>query len=271
MILRDFYYLDTARLSDYISNLDPGDTKEIRETITQESDQGPGVVELDADPGIVQMPQKKMRERVLQISEKHSFNLLYGKMQESLVEIDDDVDVSSLKRSAVEVTREFELSPINNMIDSLFQLIKMMQSMDAPELKDAESRQIITMMSVLFQNPDEKKDETSLVSMGNDGELSVVFSAQQQYMLRNLKDLEGEATLVGKATKVIKEGDSLDLLSHLRILPRSIRRNQGMRESLMKMFEDWPKELGLGPSVGHDSLVIEGPVVVVDPLAVFID
>ncbi len=89
MQLRDYLYLDLKRLEDYMSILDPGEIRELREIIREEN---AGLEVPMPKLGQVTDSGKPRREetmeRSLSVSAKHSFNRLYEKLSKTLIDMD---------------------------------------------------------------------------------------------------------------------------------------------------------------------------------------
>lgn len=273
MQLRDYLYLDSKRLEDYMSILDPGDLRELREVI-REDNAGLEIPmpKLGKSSDIGSGKREETTERALSVSAKHSFNRLYEKLLETLIDVDTNVNADSIKRGmAVEATREFEPSPVAQMIDSLLDLIRMMQSFNVPELKDEETKHAMAFMSNLFRGDTNREKDVPVVSNLSDATYSIAFLAERQYLLRRPEELSGELTLVGKVRRVIPRDQDLDLLAFSNVLPRSMTRSTGasaeIREAIVQLFANWPEELG--HALERDSLIMKGPIIIIDPLAVF--
>ncbi|MGA6173086.1 DUF6414 family protein [Streptomyces sp. NPDC012600] len=274
MRLLDYLYLDTMKLSDYMSSVDPGVLKEMRETTkTQQSD------EEEAETFLGQVPtdSKKLksestRERVLSASEKSSFNRLYDAIGNNLKAYDEDTEINLAeieKRGLIEVTRDFEPSPLSQMIDSILEFAAMAQNMGAMDDSD-ETRDAIHGITMLFRGNEATEKEVPVVSSGGEFETSVFFMAHREYILRGTESLDGESTVVGRVEKIVPIGQEVDLFDTLKILPRAMRRGQAgvdLKNSLKDAFRSWPQDLG-GP-ISDDAFTLPGPLVVVSPLAVF--
>jgi hypothetical protein len=89
--------------------------------------------------------------------------------------------------------------------------------------------------------------------------------------LRDPDELTGELTLVGKVRKIVAAGDHIDLLELSDVMPRAMRRSAAsskqFREGIVELFSNWPKELGT--PLDRDALEMKGPVIIVDPLAIY--
>lgn len=273
MRLLDYLYLDTTKLSDYMSAVDPGVLKEMRETTkTQQSDE-------EGESFLNQIPtdgkktkSESTHERVLSASEKSSFGRLYDAIKSNLRTYDEDTEINLTeieKRGLIEVTRDFEPSPLSQMIDSILEFATMAQNMGAMEDSD-ETREAIHGITMLFRGNGSTQKEVPVVSSGDDFDTSVFFLAHREYILRGTESLDGESTLVGRVEKIVLSGQEVDLFDMLKILPRAMRRGQAgtdLKNSLKDAFRSWPQDLG-GP-ISDDAFTLPGPLVVVSPLAVF--
>jgi hypothetical protein len=275
--LRDYLYLDTERLDDYLSDLDPGALQSVRETVREASEKR----DVDAIPSFNETPAagsrteiEELRERTLSISAKHSFSRLYdalrGKNRITMKDVDEVLPVDTIsKGDVVELTRDFTPSPVTEMIESMFELIKIMQGMGL-ESELAGSEDAIQGLSLLFQR-DERDPDVPMLSESHAGDATVLFVAQRRFLLCPIDEFEGEMTIFGRAQRVVAPGDEVDMFDLLRVFPRSLRRVKGdgksMRELLVELFEKWPDELG-GP-VTKDALTLKGPALFINPVAAY--
>jgi hypothetical protein len=266
MDLRDYLYLDPVRLSDYASSLGISELRALNQTVEEERYHSG---ELDV-PFDSQSPSRRTEERTLSVSDRHTFGALYERLKASITDVDASPDKVQ-KYAPVEATREFAPSPITRMIESLFEVIHMMRSFDAPQLNEPDSQQVLAMISAFFGRDDQNANELPMISTPLDQHYSVLFLAHKDHMLRSAEEFEEEVTVVGKVKKIVLPHQSLDLMDYLRVLPRNLRRSgevgNKMKLAITDLFENWPEELG--PSIERDALMLTGPVVVIDPLVVF--
>lgn len=279
MILRDYMYLDTGRLQDYLSSLDPGVIEEFTETTRLQSDKegkagikasffGAGV---DAGAG-GRSEEESTREQTVRINAQHMFSRIYDELDKGgSIKVFNEDDTLTLdrvrRREVVEITGNFSPSPLNDMIDSILNLMNVMEEMGfVEEVGDPETQQVVRALAMIFRG-DEGKEEVPMVSRAEqqDG-ASVVFLAKSRFLLIDQEDFEGDMTVFGKVQKLVPEGESIDLFDFLK-LPRAIRREANLKEELFGMFESWPKELG-GP-IARESTEVKGPALVVTPVAVY--
>lgn len=273
MAFRDYLYLDTNRLEDYLSHLDKGDIESIRDTSrtleNEESvtDAPPLNEPVDDTPGRTET--ENVQERILRISAKHQFDRLYKALQNEIVNLDRD-KTPPVRQSIVELTRDFEPSPVSQMIESLLQLTDMIQGMGVVDVSDTETQEAMNAMTMLFRREGQSED-VPMLSRVEDSEYSILFSAKRKHLLCEADVFEGEMTLVGKVQQVVPPGKSVDLFDLLKVLPRSLRRGKkggnDLREAIVGLFESWPDELG--GALSKDAMELHGPALFVSPLAVF--
>lgn len=269
--LRDYVYLDSVRIMDYLSAFDPGQAQGLREVVrmAEESSRMP------ADLGAVPRPGTNTdttHELTLNITARHSFSRLYDLVAEdglSEYQRVRDMPPDVPRNKVVEVSGNFEISPLNQMIDSILGIIDMMGQLEMTEsFADAESQQIIRMISVLFARGGSER-MVDMLHRGDAG-ASILFSMEPQYVVRSTDDVRGGLTVFGKIQRVVPAGETVDLFDVFKVLPRAVRRVSGsseLRDAFVNMFERWPDQLG-GP-VSADALTIAGPAYVISPAAVY--
>ncbi len=279
MILRDYIYIDTGRLQNYLSSLDQGVIEEFTETTRTQSDKegragikaevfGSGV---DAGAG-GRSEEESTREQTVRINAQHMFSRIYDELDKGdSIKVFDEDDTLTLdrvrRREVVEITGNFSPSPLNDMIDSILNLMNVMEEMGfVEEVGDPETQQVVRALAMIFRG-NEGKEEVPMISRAEqqDG-ASVVFLAKSRFILVDQEDFEGGMTVFGKVQELIPEGKSVDLFDFLK-LPKAMRGEAKLKEELFKMFETWPKELG-GP-IARESAEVKGPALIVVPVAVY--
>jgi hypothetical protein len=271
MQLRDYMYLDLKRLEDYLSILDRGELRELREIVREEESANEVPMPRlgkSSDPS--QPKRESTTERILSVSAKHSFNQLYEKLSGSLIDVDNNDTSDAIKRGvAVEAIRSFEPSLVARIIDAFLDHMRIMKTI-AP--KDKEAKQAFALLSSFFQGGVDKERDVSIVSYSTDTAYSIVFLAERKYLLRSPDEFNDEMTLVGKVRRIIPSDQDLDLLAFSNVLPRHMTAtaadSREMLDDMMEGFGGWREVFG--PRPDRDALVMKGPAIIIDPLAVFI-
>lgn len=242
--LRDYLYLDLKRLEDYLSILEPtGEVRQLSETIHNERVQAASMPKFGepADEGDPRHGEITI-ERTMSVSAKHAFNRLYEKLSDSIIDIDEKPGEVT-RGSAVKVTRDFEPSPVGQMVESLPEVMRMILSSGESELDDEEGKMVELVVDRLLKGSD-TQHENPIIAKASSPSYSVVFLADPQYMLRGSAEMAGDMTLVGKARRVIPDNQELNLLALPNVLPRGIRQSGILDGDIDELFTDWPEELG---------------------------
>ena len=273
MILRDYTYLDTGRLQNYLSSLDPGVVDELTEVTRSQTDKegraGIKAYVVEAGGG-GRTENETTHERTMRITAQNMFSRVYEELEKAdLIKVfdeDDSLELEGLRRrEVVEVTRDFSPSPMNDAIDAIMSLMTTMEQMGFVEEINDEEAEMVRTMAMIFRG-DEDNEELPMVSRGDQNTASVVFSARSKYILDDQSNFQGPMTVFGKVKKVIPVSQSLDLFDFLK-LPSAVRNEATMKKELLEMFHSWPKELG-GP-IKKESMEVAGPAIVVTPVAVY--
>jgi len=103
------------------------------------------------------------------------------------------------------------------------------------------------------------------------GDASVVFFAKEVFVLGLGAEFRGKMTLFGKVRELVPAGSSIDLIDLLKVLPPGVCGAHGfggtLKDAIHDLMGEWPKEFG-GP-IGRDEVVVQGPAVVVTPVAAY--
>jgi hypothetical protein len=280
MILPDYKYLDTNKVESYLSRLPTGAIEALKETDTSTSGKegGGGIAaSLFKAEGKVSSAGETSREKTIRISYQRMFHQLYEALkQEDAITIYDEhepVKLENLRKgTVVEVARDFELSPVNDLVESL---LKIMSMGDEPALGrtvgSQEERQKNEFVKNLLQGDPQDK-EIPMISTDDEEGPTVVFLAKNRYIIPN-EELDGEVTVFGKVDRILPQNSSLDLIDLMdlfKALPRRLRRSSfmtDMKRDLLEKFQSFPDSLG-GP-IDEEKFVVHGPAIVVSPVAVY--
>src|SRR5215203_7095268 len=137
LLLRDYKYIDVARIVDYLSSVDPGVVGELTRRMKSNSgaDINGGIdLQFFKMGGGARKGDETEVQQTVRIYAQHMFNRLYGELETAgtiqTVDLDTPLKAESLNKSSVlEITREFRPSPLNQMLDSFVQVFNMMKAM----------------------------------------------------------------------------------------------------------------------------------------------
>ncbi len=265
---------------DYLSSIDPGVVGEL--TQRMKSDSGvdfSGTVNLQALKlgGKGRKGNESEVEQTVRIYGQHMFNRLYGELNSEdaiqTIGMDTPLEIHELDKSSVlEITREFRPSPLNQMLDSFVEVLDMMKSLGLEnEIADGNDMREIKAVIRLLRGEDGNNDVPMFAKADDSSDTSVVFVVRENFLLGAASEFRGEMTLFGKVQEKVQPGSSIDLLDLLKILPPGVREAQAsggeFKLALHSFMGEWPEEFG-GP-IDPKEVVIEGPAVVVTPVAAY--
>jgi hypothetical protein len=278
--LRDYKYIDVARIVDYLSSVDPGVVSELTERIKSNSgvDINGGInIQAFKLGGGARTGDETEVQQTVRIYAQHMFNRLHGELQEAgaiqTIDLNTPLEGKGLTKSSVlEITREFRPSSLNQVLDSFMEVVNMMKALGfEEELGDESSMQQIMAVIGLLRGEDGNNEVPMFAEADDSNDASVVFVARQNFLLGAGAEFRGEMTLFGKVQEQVPSGASIDLLDLLRVLPPGIRKAEAFgtpfKEAIHELMGEWPKEFG-GP-IKRDEVIIEGPAVVVTPVAAY--
>ncbi|QIN82497.1 hypothetical protein GBA63_07450 [Rubrobacter tropicus] len=280
LLLRDYEYIDVARITDYLSSVDPGVANELTQRIKSNTGVNvSGGINIQAFKlgGGARKGDESEVQQTIRVYAQHMFSRLYDEVQKAgaiqTVDLDTPLEMDGLSRSSVlEVTRDFRPSPLHQMLDSFTGIVDRMKSLGMESELGDEANMEQIMRIVGWLRGEEGSNEVPMFSKADeDGDASVVFVARENFVLGMGTEFRGEMTLFGKVQELVPAGSSIDLIDLLKVLPPGVRGANGfggtLKDAIHDFMGEWPKELG-GP-IERDEVVVQGPAVVVTPVAAY--
>jgi hypothetical protein len=281
LLLRDYKYVDVARITDYLSSVDPGVAGELTQRIKSNSGvdiSGGFNIQAFKLGGGAQKGNETEVQQTVRIHAQHMFNRLHGELEKTgavhTVDSHTPLEMEGLSKSSVlEVTRNFRPSPLNQMLDSFVEVLDMMKSLgfDEEEFADGNNMQQIEAVINLLRGENGSNEIPMFAKADESDDVSVVFVAKENFVLGTGAEFRGEMTLFGKVQELVPSGASIDLLDLLKVLPPGVREAEAFgstfKEAIRTFMGEWPKEFG-GP-IKNDEVIVEGPAVVVTPVAAY--
>ena len=263
MILRDFKYIDVARIVDYLSSIDPGVVSDLTQRMKSNSGvdiSGGFNIQAFKFGGGARKGDETEVQQTVRIYAQHMFNRLYEELHDAgaiqAVDLNTPLEPEDLTKSSVlEITREFRPSPLNQMLDSFVRIFNMMKSMGfedqlRDEVGDEVDMQQVMNIIGLLQGESGSNEVPMFAKADEPDGASVVFVVRENFLLGSSADFRGEMTLFGKVQEQIPSGSSIDLLDLLKVLPPGVREADAFggafKEAIHELMGEWPKQFG-GP------------------------
>jgi len=280
LLLRDYKYIDVARITDYLSSVDPGVAGELTQRIKSNTglDVSGGInIQAFKLGGGARKGDESEVQQTVRVYAQHMFNRLYEEVQKAgsiqTVDVDTPLEMEGLSKSSVlEITRDFRPSPLHQMLDSFTGVVDKLELLGmTDELGDEADMQQVMAIIAMLRGEDGNNEVPMFFGADEAGDVSVVFVARENFVLGTGAEFRGEMTLFGKVQELIPMGSSIDLLDHLRVLPPGVRDTAAFgsefKEEIRTLMSAWPEEFG-GP-IGTNEVIIEGPAVVITPVAAY--
>ena len=284
LLLRDYKYIDVARITDYLSSVDPGVSGELTQRIRSNTglDISGGInIQAFKLGGGARKGDESEVQQTVRVYAQHMFNRLYEEVQNAgsvkTIDVDTPLEMDGLSKSSVlEITRDFRPSPLHQMLDSFTGVMDKLEFLGMADVLEDELEDETDMQQVMkiigMLRGEAGNTEVPMFSKAEEaGHASVVFVARENFVLGTGTEFRGEMSLFGKVQELIPVGSSIDLLDLLRVLPPGVRDTGAFgsefKEEIRTLMSGWPEEFG-GP-IDTNEAIIEGPVVVMTPVAAY--
>jgi len=264
-MLRNFLYLDTVALDQYLSQLEGSLVEDIDQKITRKRSAGAGA-------RIAGTGAKVGGGREVEVLEKRAMppSARFQRLYDLLTKRDDiqyldafDENIwQQLKRGELlEIQAKIRLpEPVIFMqqIQSLQPVIEIMKRFGNDPLEDPKTKEAYTAYIELVSNR-ENKELPIVFEAVSTPSYTFASSLKKEFLLAADKNMKGEATVVGKITRILQRGTREELVSVVpevtnlvRSLNRQQRRKRGTSAPPSQIAEN-----------------IEGPAIILSVLAVY--
>lgn len=266
MILRNFLYLDTSVLNDYLSTIEgfieegPIDQTEI------EKKNKSGNANVKIVEGKIASETATETKQKLARTDASKFNKLYSYLSEnSMIQFLDAFDESiwnQIRRGEIiEVPSRISISKVFKMtqdLQGISPMIEMMNAFGQEPFIDQKEANIFAGISKLSENATKQNVPVIFESESTKG-YSFFTQLQRQYIKTDVSNLEDGADILGKVQKIIPKGKQEEVFS---LVPafESFTGNLS-REQKRKMINDKKRQ--------NVADFVKGPAIVITPIAIF--
>jgi hypothetical protein len=265
MVLRDFLFLDTDVLNDYLSMLEGYVTEEpIEQTEKEQKDAG-GKFDLKAIGGEGKVSGSKETKKKLAITDAARFQNLYELLEEqSAIQVLDafDVDIWTQLRKGemLEVDANIRLPQGLLMlkdVENMSSLIDIMKIAGQDPFTDNQARVAYEGMKAVGQSLGERPIPLIFEAASTKG-LSFVAHLNKKHMRRDFTEFQGEATIFGKIQRIVPKGQKIEAFSLVPAITGSATLNRQQRRKMEK-----------SAAANNITEEIKGPVIILTPVAVY--
>ena len=270
MKLRNFLYLNTKIINDYLSAIDGYVYSEEAQSIaksTEDAMKAGGNIKLLSGEGTHAGKTEEEITRSVQISDAAKFDKVFRYLQNG----DEDEQIkyyeclseeifNDLRRDnflEVLVTARFsKMKELTDTVKKLSELATVIQGITDQQLLDKQAKEAVAGFSALGELKSGKS--ISCVFSFEDGKYPLVAYLDEDYFKCDQENFVGESYMVCKVLRKIQKGQSVkldEIFDDIKKIPM----NRQQRRNLPKSMEN--------PEILRD--VIKGPALVVVPIAVY--
>lgn len=269
MKLRNFLYLNTKVIEDYIAAIDGYTYDEEAQSISTSSEscvEGKGTLGIATGQGIRTGMKAEEVKRSVKISDAAKFDRIYNYLQDDetdglkYYEFITEEEYNKLRRDDfIEVLVTARFSKMKALTDSVVkfaELANILETFTEQNILDKEAKEAVNGFAALGQLGSDKA--ISCVFEFEDNKIPLVADLNQSFFRCEQSNFVGQAYLLCKVIRKIPKGQSIkldEIFDDIKKLPLN-------REQRRKM----PKEME-NPTEVRD--VIKGPALIVSPIAVY--
>jgi len=266
MMLRNFLFLDTSAVDDYLAALQ-GSILDgpIEQTETGKSEKG-GKAGYKIIEGNITSETSTEKKQKLAVTDAAKFQQLYEiienqQMLKFLDLIDEDTWSDIRRGDLLEIEASIRLPEwftMTQLVDDLYPLIQLMTAFGQDPLADPTVKTAIDGISGLAKIT-EKQPVPLLFEATSTPGYSFSSNLSRQYFRIDLKDLNGEAIIFGKVQKILKKGEKQEVFS---ILPGMSKALPNMNKTQQRKIQQDAVKKGL-------SEIIQGPAIILTTVAIY--
>lgn len=265
MALRDFLFLDTQVLSDYLSSLE-GYIVEGAIEQTESGEKGvDGKVDLKAVSGGAKTSRSTETKKKLAITDVAQFQQLYDLLEEQValqyLEAFDEAIWSQLRRGEIlEIQAQIKLPKgllITRDVENIAPLLNLMQLLGQDPLADQQSKTAFEGMRAVGKSIEDRPVPIIFEAVSTP-RYSFVAHLPKKYIRRDLIELQGEATVFGKIQRILPKGERLEVFSLVPSLTGAASLNRKQRRKMQKSAND-----------NQVTEEVKGPAIIITPVAVY--
>jgi len=265
MILRNFLFLDTATMVDYLAVLE-GYTVEgpIEQTEAEKKGIGgkAGYKVIEAEKASETSTETKRR---LTMTEAAQFQRLYEILEEqnliqSLDAFDAAIWAQIRKGELLEIEASVQLPEpfmLTRAIEDISPLLDIMAAFDQDPLSDPKARTAFEGVRAITKLAENKPIPLLFEAVSTPG-FRFVSHLPRKFLRCALADLQGEMTVFGKAHRILDKSEKLEVFS---LFPDLTSLPNLNREQRRKIQRDMSKK--------NLAEVIRGPAIVLAPIAIY--
>lgn len=267
-ILREFIYLDRPKLEDFLSGVEEGLVRQIKEGEKTTGRQVQGNINLGVGGvGGKGRVSESLREFILEATDASLFQRLYSLDRDEpfITHVDifnQEQWLSMEEGQVIEVEAAVNISELERIFDTISDLLQLMEVIQPGALEDAKSKQIIGLLQLRKRNAVVGVRIEPVKSPSS--KYQFVASLRDEFLRGAKSELSGNFRVFGRIQKKLKSNEKYDLF---KLLPTEFQLGSKEMREFLRKFKDMPPILGKTPSM--KDIKVGYPAMVLTPVAVY--
>lgn len=268
--LRNFYYLNTSIIDDYISSIDGSlvQTEDVSERVATDKgiSAGAGAFSIKVDAGIKAQIEKETK-RILVQTYAGKFQKIYTFLDSEnegvpFYDYMDEESWSNISRNQfLEIDVTIRFSKIETIIGSLGTILPFFNQLkndNGTALMDPETQNTINIIQ-LFREANNTNGLPAELSFINPGKYKLITYFDENSFISEQDKLPKEVTIFAKVQRKLRESEKVNLTNIIPVLEK-LAFNREMKRSIKHSMEELPEEL-------MDN--VKGPGAILIPIAIY--
>lgn len=266
MILRNFLYIDTYMLNDFLSTIDGYLEEGTIDQTELEKSQKSGKANVKVIEGNLLSETSTEIKQKLSRTEASKFQKLYDYLQDNsmsqFLDAFDEEIWKQIRRGAIlEVPAKTNLPKtfqLTQDIQSMTPMVEIMQALGEVPLKEQRELAMFKGISILGEQA-EKQNVPLIFETESTKGYTFVCQLQRPFIRTDLNNLVGEADVIGKVQRIIPKGNQEEIYS---LIPAFDSYLSTLNREQKRKFMNDKKKSNLAE-------VIKGPAMIITPLAIY--
>jgi hypothetical protein len=263
-ILRNFHYLNTSIIDDYISSIEGSliESEDISEKIATNKGVGAEVgalIKLDA--GLKTQIEKETRKKVVQ-TYASKFQKIYSYLEtEENIPYYDYMDEDSWegisRNQFIEIDVTIRFSKIDTVINSFGNLLPIIYQLDNT-IADDDTKKTIYLMN-LIKEINQQNGLPAELQLINGSKYKFVSYFEQDCFINEPENMPNEITVFAKIQRKLRDNEKVNLINIVPVLEK-LAFNRETRKAMKHKINELPEEL-------FDN--VKGPGALIIPIAIY--
>jgi len=263
-ILRNFYYMDSETIDNYLSSINGEiyDSEERSEKFLNKKGVDGGISSLiKINAGLQSQIETETRKKIIQ-TYAGKFQKIYSYLEQNgsipFFDCIDDENWNAISRNQfIEILVSLRFSKMDTLVYSFSNFLPMLEGIDQSLIEDDAKKTLYFMQ--MFNEINKQNGLPAELQLINGSKYKFVTHFDQNCFLVNIDSIPNEVTVLAKIQRKLKENEKINLINIIPMLEK-MAINREMRRNMKHSINELPEEL---------SDNIKGPGALIIPIAIY--